>query len=148
MAERSCGSAPFFSDYAGISPAATSTGLGDTIKDYIYAQTHQKAAVGAGVFEKIGNAAGNFGRAAGFYLQMFLPWVMMKAVGVVINITCWSRAIEILVLASFSPLAFADIMDPSNVSSSAGMRFIKNFFALSLTSCGLQFIFFRKILQK
>ena len=116
---------------ANISPASNGNTLGDEIKDYIYEQTHVTS-TGSGWWDKLQNGVGNIGRGIGFYLQLFIPWLIMKVVGIIISVICWARAIEILILAAFSPLAFADIIEPNNLSSSPGVRFVKSFFVLSL----------------
>lgn len=117
---------------AGVMPESTTEDIAGTIKDYMYEQTHMEAA-GSGWFEQLKTGAGNIGRGIGFVLQLWIPSLIMKIANIIVNVICWSRAIEILILAAFSPLAFADIIEPNNLSSSPGIRFIKNFFALSLS---------------
>ncbi len=102
----------------------------DSFKDVIYESSNKHEATG---FDRFFEVLGNVSASVYYCLQLVIPWIALKAAWVLMNVVCWGRAIEILVLAAFSPMAFADIIEPNNLGSSPGMRFIKNFFALSLS---------------
>lgn len=78
--------------------------------------------------------------AIGIYLQLLVPSLSMWIVSVIINVTCWSRAFEIIILSSFSPLAFADATGIDNFGQGSGSRFIKNIIALSISGAIIIFI--------
>lgn len=67
-----------------------------------------------------------------YVLQLFIPWVLSKIARLIISVTCWSRVIEILLMALVAPLAFSDISKANGEHSNA-MRAVKNIFALSLS---------------
>ena len=76
----------------------------------------------------------------GLYLQLLIPSLAMWVVSVIINVTCWSRAFEIVTLSAFSPLAFADASNLDHFGHGGGSRFIKNMFALSISGAIIVFI--------
>ena len=104
-------------------------------KDYVYSQCHPDSSIiwWKNPMEFVVNHIACTGKAIYFILQLLFPWLILKGTGIFVNVICWSRAIEILLLSAFSPLAFADIIEPNNLGSSPGMRFIKNFIALTLS---------------
>ena len=81
-----------------------------------------------------------FVAALGVYLQLMIPWLSMYAVVIITNVVCWSRAFEILILSTFSPIAFADATGINNFGQGSGSRFIKNVLALSISGAIIVFI--------
>lgn len=78
--------------------------------------------------------------ALGVYLQLMLPSLSMWAVSIVTNVICWSRAFEIVILSTFSPVAFADATGIDHFGQGGGSRFIKNVLALSISGAIIVFI--------
>ena len=78
--------------------------------------------------------------ALGVYLQLLLPSLSMWAVSIVTNVICWSRAFEIIILSTFSPVAFADATGIDHFGQGGGSRFIKNILALSISGAIIIFI--------
>lgn len=111
-----------------ISQTTNNSSAVDHIKALIYADCEAK--VSGGMIKKISIIFGNISSQMGYIVQLLIPWVIMKVVSVVISFICWGRAIEILILATLSPIAFADIL--SERGQAAGEKFIRNFIALSL----------------
>ncbi len=66
-------------------------------------------------------------------LMMFVllfPWLISWIMRLVVKIICYTRMIEILVRAAFSPLALSDFFQ--NGLSGSGWRWLKNFLAVCL----------------
>ena len=78
--------------------------------------------------------------ALSVYLQLLLPSLSMWTVSIVTNVICWSRAFEIVILSTFSPVAFADATGIDHFGQGGGSRFIKNILALSISGAIIVFI--------
>ena len=66
-------------------------------------------------------------------LMMFVllfPWLVSWIMRLVVKVICYSRMIEVLLRAAFSPLALSDFFQ--NGIQGAGWRWLKNFFAVCL----------------
>lgn len=85
-----------------------------------------------GTIDWLKSTASDFVNGVGYILQLFIPWIASMIAGVIVKFVCWSRFIEILILAIISPLSFADISKGSSEHSNA-LRAIKNMIALSLS---------------
>lgn len=72
-----------------------------------------------------------FGRPIGYILVLLLPKIILSLVLVLSTVFTVSRAVEIIILLTLSPIPFA-IVGNDPLGSGAGSRFIKNLFALSL----------------
>lgn len=59
-------------------------------------------------------------------------YYISRAAGIITKVTCWGRAIELMVLVCFAPIAFIGIgHDPVE----AAIRFFKSYFAVVLQGC-------------
>lgn len=77
--------------------------------------------------------AGNrIGKPMTYCLQLFIPWITMKAVWVVVKLSCWSRGIETIILASMAPIACSNVSAPHGGGLGQSQRFIKNIAAVSI----------------
>ena len=85
-----------------------------------------------GTIDWLKSTASDLVNGVGYILQLFIPWIASMIAGVIVKFVCWSRFIEILILAIISPLSFADISKGSSEHSNA-LRAIKNMIALSLS---------------
>jgi len=65
-----------------------------------------------------------------YIILMIIPWLLAWAMRLVVKIICYTRMIEILVRAAFSPVAFSDFFQ--NGLAGSGWRWLKNFFAVCL----------------
>lgn len=103
----------------------------DTLCQEVYdnCNTAEKA---TGIKDKLFAWISDITSAVGYILQLFIPWLISKVAYVIVQFTCWSRFIEILILAIMSPLAFADISKGGG-EHSGSMRAVKNVIALSLS---------------
>lgn len=127
------------------SPSAVSSV--EAIKGVIYDETHVEPydhAEGGidfvGPIDKIQTFGENAMTSFGYMIQLFVPWLAMKAVRAVLFMVVWGRAFEIMALATFSPLAFMEVPDVHHIGHGPGMRFIKNMLALSVSGAIIVFI--------
>lgn len=74
-------------------------------------------------------AISNFVTQLNYVLQLLIPWLITYAVSLIVSFTCWSRAVEIIILATLSPIAFADTLSERG---GAGEKFVRNYLALAL----------------
>ena len=77
--------------------------------------------------------------AFGYLLQLMFPHLLMRIAHIIVNVVVWGRAFEIVLMATFSPLAFAQIPDIHQVGHGPGMRFFKNMLALSISGAIIVF---------
>lgn len=85
-----------------------------------------------GIKDKLLANIADFTNQVGYILQLFIPWLISKVAYIIVQFTCWSRFLEVLIMAIMSPLSFADISKGSGDRSNA-MRAVKNVIALSLS---------------
>ena len=74
----------------------------------------------------------DLGVQIGYVTQMFIPWVINKLCWVLLQVVCWSRFIELTLMAVVSPIALSDIAK-ADVNTSNTARAIKNVIALSMS---------------
>ncbi|MCR5101722.1 MAG: hypothetical protein K6B41_10250 [Butyrivibrio sp.] len=117
--------------------AGSTTAL-ENLKEIIYNKTHT-AEETTGAISKLGATLTDLSTSASYMLQLFIPWLALKIVHFVIKIVVWGRAFEIIILATFSPLAFMEMPDLHNPLHSPGFRFFKNMLALSISGAIIVF---------
>ena len=61
---------------------------------------------------------------------LLFPWLLSWIMRLIVKIICYTRIIEILVRAAFSPIALSDFFQ--NGLAGSGWRWLKNFFAVCL----------------
>ncbi len=83
-------------------------------------------------YEKMGNGVADFGAKMGFILQLIFPYLAVQLAWVIISVVCFSRAIELFILAAFSPLAFMDSNVFDHFAYTPAWRFCKNILAISI----------------
>lgn len=66
-----------------------------------------------------------------YIVEMLVPWLLSKASNVMVSVVCWSRFVQILLMAVASPLIVCDLGD--HFAQSNAMRGIKNVLALALS---------------
>lgn len=111
----------------------------DAVKEAIFNDCYTQTD-GLGLFEGFFTSIGNAVSPLGYFLALVLPWVVMWAVTVLTRVVCWSRAFEIVVLATFSPLAFYEVQENGRFGQGAGARFVKNICALALSGAVILFV--------
>lgn len=84
---------------------------------------------------------GNTVKALPIFIELFVPYIIALLCGVMIEVTCWSRFFEIILMAIMSPVAFADISKGS-VEHSSMLRMLKNVLALAMTGAMIIIITF------
>lgn len=113
----------------------TKTGLDspalDDVKAEIWADIYS-VNPDAGAVKRLLQNIADLGVQIGYVTQMFIPWVINKLCWVLLQVVCWSRFIELTLMAIVSPVAISDIAkaDPNTSNSS---RAIKNVIALSMS---------------
>ena len=134
-------------DAGNLAAEPDALGAMGAVKGIIYDETHVEAydhAAGGvdyvGPIDKIQTWGENAMTSFGYMIQLFIPWLAMKAVRAVVFMVVWGRAFEIMALATFSPLAFMEVPDVHHVGRGPGMRFIKNMLALSISGAVIVFI--------
>ena len=115
---------------------AVTSGL-EEIKQIMYAESHttemlKEAGTHVAWYEDLGNRAGDLGAKFGFVVQLIFPYLATKLAWVIISVVCFSRAIELFLMAGFAPLAFMDSNAIDNFTTSPGWRFVKNIIAISI----------------
>lgn len=116
-----------------------------SLKQTIYENTHVESYDHdgngvAGCFDDFKTFCENIGASLSYRFDMVFPWLAMKGVNVVVMMTVWGRALEILALVTFSPFAFMEVPDPQNILQGPGWRFFKNLLALSISGAIIIFI--------
>ena len=84
---------------------------------------------------------GNTVKALPIFIELFVPYIIALLCGVMIEVTCWSRFFEIILMAIMSPVAFADISKGS-IEHSSMLRMLKNVLALTMTGAMIIIITF------
>lgn len=111
----------------------------DAVKEAIFNDCYTQTD-GLGLFEGFFTSIGNAVSPLGYFLALVLPWIAMWAVTVLTRVVCWSRAFEIVILATFSPLAFYEVQENGRFGQGAGARFVKNVCALALSGAVILFV--------
>ncbi|MBP3242155.1 MAG: hypothetical protein J6M92_16690 [Oribacterium sp.] len=83
-------------------------------------------------YEKIGNNMADFGAKMGFILQLIFPYLAVQLAWVITSVVCFSRAIELFIVAAFSPLAFMDSNVFDHFAYTPAWRFCKTILAISI----------------
>lgn len=100
------------------------------LKKVIYDQCN--ASTGTGLKASISDAVSNMATAVSYLIQLFIPSLIAKLSNVVVSVMCWSRFIELVIMAIVSPLTVCDISSGSVMNSNA-VRGVKNVLALALS---------------
>lgn len=103
------------------------------VKDSILIKPDEGIIPGRGAIEKFTDGFGHgIQYLFGYWLPLLLPLLLSKISRLIIRVVVWGRAIEIAILAAFSPIAFGD-MTGEHLGTGTGTRFLKNFAALCLS---------------
>ena len=110
-----------------IAGAASSGAINlDPLKQAIYDETTS----GSGMFKTVVDAVS----CLGYLVQLFIPYIFVLIVTLLVSVVCWSRFIEICLLATVSPVMFADVGDDRNgFMHTSAMRAIKYILSLALS---------------
>lgn len=100
------------------------------LKKVIYDQCN--VSTGTGLKASISDAVSNMATAVSYLIQLFIPSLIAKLSNVVVSVMCWSRFIELVIMAIVSPLMVCDISSGSGMNSNA-VRGVKNVLALALS---------------
>lgn len=100
------------------------------LKKVIYDQCN--VSTGTGLKASISDAVSNMATAVSYLIQLFIPSLIAKLSNVVVSVMCWSRFIELVIMAIVSPLTVCDISSGSGMNSNA-VRGVKNVLALALS---------------
>lgn len=100
------------------------------LKKVIYDQCN--VSTGTGLKASISDAVSNMATAVSYLIQLFIPSLIAKLSNVVVSVMCWSRFIELTIMAIVSPLTVCDISSGGGMNSNA-VRGVKNVIALALS---------------
>lgn len=100
------------------------------LKQAIYDDCH--VSTGTGFKASIADSVSNLAASVSYVIQLFIPALISKLVNVVVSVVCWSRFIELVLMAVVSPLTVCDISSGAGMNSSA-IRGMKNVVALGLS---------------
>lgn len=100
------------------------------LKKVIYDQCNVSS--GTGLKASITDAVSNTATAVSYLIQLFIPSLIAKLSGVVVSVMCWSRFIELVIMAIVSPLTVCDIGGGGGMHSNA-VRGVKNVLSLALS---------------
>ena len=96
------------------------------LKQAIYTETTS----GTGMFKVVVDAVS----CLGYLVQLFIPYIFTLIVSLLVSVVCWSRFIEICLLATVSPVMFADVGDDRNgFMHTSAMRAMKYILSLALS---------------
>ena len=100
------------------------------LKMAIYDDCH--VSTGTGLKAAIADTVSNMASSISYIIQLFIPSLIAKLSNVVVSVMCWSRFIELTIMAIVSPLSVCDISSGTGAGSNA-VRGIKNVMALALS---------------
>jgi len=100
------------------------------LKKTIYDQCNVSS--GTGLKAGISDAVSNTATAISYIIQLFVPSLIAKLSNVVVSVMCWSRFIELTILAIVSPLTVCDISTGGGMNSNA-VRGVKNVLSIGLS---------------
>ena len=100
------------------------------LKKVIYDQCNVSS--GTGLKASITDAVSNTATAVSYLIQLFIPSLIAKLSGVVVSVMCWSRFIELVIMAIVSPLTVCDIGGGGGMHSNA-VRGVKNVLSIALS---------------
>jgi hypothetical protein len=105
----------------------------DNFKNTIYDECNTAAST-SGLISGLLAHVTDFMTAASYLLKLIIPWLFCKICNLLVKVTCWSRFIEICILAVISPVMFSDVsQDHGGFMHSSCARAIKNVLALALS---------------
>lgn len=87
---------------------------------------------GKGFKAAIADSITNLSASVSYLVQLFIPSLISKLASLVVSVMCWSRFIELTIMAVVSPLTVCDISSGAGINSNA-VRGIKNVVALGLS---------------
>ena len=67
-----------------------------------------------------------------YILAFLFPWLIQKAVWVIVKFICWGRAVEIIILACLSPLAMCNVTNGHGMGNGNAERFLRQFGAVCI----------------
>lgn len=100
------------------------------LKKAIYDECN--ASSGTGLKAAITDAVSNMATSVSYLIQLFIPSLIARLSSVVVSVMCWSRFIELTIMAIVSPLTVCDISAGAGMNSNA-VRGVKNVLALALS---------------
>ena len=115
-------------DTASSSPEARTELL--DLKLSIYEMCNQDS--GDGITSSVKDALHNIPAQLSFLVQLLIPWIVAKICNVIVSVVCWSRFLELTVMAILSPVMLSDVSGGHGMSGNA-MRGVKNVIAISLS---------------
>lgn len=101
-----------------------------TLKKAIYDACN--VSTGSGLKATIVDAVSNMATAVSYLIQLFIPSLIARLAGVVVSVMCWSRFIELTIMAIVSPITVCDISTGAGMNSNA-VRGVKNVMSLALS---------------
>ncbi len=101
-----------------------------TLKKAIYDDCH--VSTGTGFKAAIADSVSNLAASVSYVIQLFIPSLISRLANVVVSVVCWSRFIELVLMAVVSPLTVCDIGSGAGMQSGA-VRGMKNVVALGLS---------------
>lgn len=102
----------------------------DDLKQYIYDNTHTTE--GKHGTKYLSALVTDIATGVGFVLQLLIPWLFSKIAFIGVQFSCWKRFIELLLVAIYSPVSFADITK-GHFEHSDAVKTIKNVIAISFS---------------
>ena len=84
------------------------------------------------IITRIGHMIMDFGRMISYHVNLLLPAIVSLGSTVVVHFHAIGRALEILLMCAFSPLAFMDMTSLEDFSHSSAFRWLKTLGAVSL----------------
>lgn len=114
---------------ASASNVDMSAGIMD-LKKVIYDNCN--VSTGSGLKATISDSVTNLATSVSYLIQLFIPSLIGKLSNVVVSVMCWSRFVELTIMAIVSPLTVCDISSGTGMNSNA-VRGIKNVIALALS---------------
>ena len=115
-------------DTASTSPDAKTELM--ELKIAIYEMCNQDS--GDGITSSVKDALHNIPAQLSFLVQLLIPWIVAKICNVIVSVVCWSRFLELTVMAILSPVMLSDMTGGHGMSGNA-MRGVKNVIAISLS---------------
>lgn len=125
---------------AGYATDGTASVASENIKKTIFNDLYVQNTSGINPFTALGNTVYNIVSPLGYVFELLIPWLASKVAYGLVFFTCWSRALEVIVLSTFSPLAFTELAEPGRFGQGNGSRFVRNICALALSGAIILFV--------
>lgn len=116
-------------DHADVVSVDMSSGIMD-LKMAIYDDCNMST--GKGFKAAIADSITNLSASVSYLIQLFIPSLISKLASLVVSVMCWSRFIELTIMAVVSPLTVCDISSGAGMNSGA-VRGIRSVAALGLS---------------